>query len=597
MDGIKHSGRFAEMERLVNDYFNCHIAPIMSKTRTDLIRNQGEEMKEYSTSLGGILSMMASSAQPMSDPYQALKVTGEWNSKTTEDYIEMCKTEITGSEEMQQDLAYMAGQWRDTVVQEIGRARYNELSEQLGCDLAYAYMDHRIEELMIDRLVKERMPKSSADYIIRKAAESSLLGLSQTLSRSPLTDEIEARGEAAYRPNRWEKGTGWMLGTAADTLMMGGTGSLLGILGVFYFPLFYFSSVLLGLSAAWLVPANITVNFHEKTQGFINMDGKKYLFAAIWLFILYQAIGLPAPTQIAASFTIYTLFYVMAYHTVSHYPRYELDFKDIKRNLVATRELVLFLVFFGLLFLLRNARLLFDERLFDLAVYGFLVLFIVFVFVLGHQKKEWKLPSWLNLFTFLNGMLGNFLFLFSSFYVGILYGLEKLPFYMYFPYAAGLIAAKIVGPLILKRLSWSPLATQLLGLSSSLLVLLIPNGFAIGVFLLSFWHVVTGSWLNKEYYQTDVAIPMDRRIIAKYTTQNKGSVIHQFLLMTLLFILAKEMGEPIHLLLIMLNHGAVPIASAQLLILAKWINVGLLMSGLVTVYHLWKKAKKNEAIH
>ena len=35
MDGIKHSGRFAEMERLVNDYFNCHIAPIMSKTRTD----------------------------------------------------------------------------------------------------------------------------------------------------------------------------------------------------------------------------------------------------------------------------------------------------------------------------------------------------------------------------------------------------------------------------------------------------------------------------------------------------------------------------------------------------------------------------------
>lgn len=68
MDGIKHSGRFAEMERLVNDYFNCHIAPIMSKTRTDLIRNQGEEMKEYSTSLGGILSMMASSAQPMSDP-------------------------------------------------------------------------------------------------------------------------------------------------------------------------------------------------------------------------------------------------------------------------------------------------------------------------------------------------------------------------------------------------------------------------------------------------------------------------------------------------------------------------------------------------
>lgn len=225
MDGIRHSRQFAEMERLVSDYFHCHLAPVMSKTQAYLTKKQGEEMREYSTSLGGILSAMASAAQPMGDPYQVLKVTGEWNSKTTEDYIGMCKAEITGSKEIQQDLAYMAGQWRDTVVQEIGRKRYDELSEQLGGDLAYAYMDYRVEELMIDRLVKERMPKSSADYIIRKAAESSLLGLSQTFNRSPLAVEIEARGEAAYRPKGWEKGAGRVLGATADAVMMGGAGS------------------------------------------------------------------------------------------------------------------------------------------------------------------------------------------------------------------------------------------------------------------------------------------------------------------------------------------------------------------------------------
>ena len=225
MDGIRHSRQFAEIERLVSDYFHCHLAPVMSKTQAFLTKKQGEEMREYSTSLGGILSAMASAAQPMSDPYQVLKVTGEWNSKTTEDYIGMCKAEITGSKEIQQDLAYMAGQWRDTVVREIGRERYDELSEQLGGDLAYAYMDYRVEELMIDRLVKERMPKSSAEYIIRKAAESSLLGLSQTLNHSPLSEEIEARGEAAYRPKGWEKGAGRVLGATADTVMMGGVGS------------------------------------------------------------------------------------------------------------------------------------------------------------------------------------------------------------------------------------------------------------------------------------------------------------------------------------------------------------------------------------
>ena len=225
MDGIRHSRQFAEIERLVSDYFHCHLAPVMSKTQAFLTKKQGEEMREYSTSLGGILSAMASAAQPMGDPYQVLKVTGEWNSKTTEDYIGMCKAEITGSKEIQQDLAYMAGQWRDTVVREIGRERYDELSEQLGGDLAYAYMDYRVEELMIDRLVKERMPKSSADYIIRKAAESSLLGLSQTLNRSPLAEEIEKRGEAAYRPSTLEKGAGWVLGATADSVMLGGVGS------------------------------------------------------------------------------------------------------------------------------------------------------------------------------------------------------------------------------------------------------------------------------------------------------------------------------------------------------------------------------------
>lgn len=225
MDGIKQSKRFAEIEALVGDYFQNHLAPVMRETQAYLTEKQGEEMKEYSTSLGGILGMMASAGQPLSDPYQTLKVTGEWNSKTTEDYIEMCKSKILASEEIQHDLAYMAGQWRNTVIGEIGRERYDVLSGELGCDLAYAYTDYRVEQLMIDKLVKERMPKSSADYIIRKAAESSLLGLSQTLSRSPLAEEIERRGEAAYRPSRLEKGTAKVLGASADTLMMGGVGS------------------------------------------------------------------------------------------------------------------------------------------------------------------------------------------------------------------------------------------------------------------------------------------------------------------------------------------------------------------------------------
>ena len=85
-------------------------------------------------------------------------MTGEWNSKTTEDYLEMCREKIANNKEIQADLALMANEWRSTVVDEIGRERYDELSGQLGCDLAYAYTEYRIGELMMGKMGKDNSP-------------------------------------------------------------------------------------------------------------------------------------------------------------------------------------------------------------------------------------------------------------------------------------------------------------------------------------------------------------------------------------------------------------------------------------------------------
>lgn len=224
MDGI-NSRRFAEMEALASSYFRCYLVPVMNETQAYLNRKQVEEMKEYSTSVSGILGMMATAGQPLGEPYQTLKLTGEWNSKTTEEYIGMCKERILASDDIQRDLACMAGRWRETVVAEIGRKRYDALSEKLGCDLAYAYLDYRMDQQMVDKLVNDRIPRSSAEYIIRKAGQSSLLGLAQTLGRSPLAEEIESRSEAAYHPSTLEKGAGNVLGASADAIMLGGAGS------------------------------------------------------------------------------------------------------------------------------------------------------------------------------------------------------------------------------------------------------------------------------------------------------------------------------------------------------------------------------------
>jgi hypothetical protein len=111
------------------------------------------------------------------------------------------------------------------VVKEIGRDRYNALSKELKCDLAFAYVDYRVDQMMIDYMVKQEMPKSSVEYILRKGAEGSLLGLASTLSKSPLQEEIDRRGEAAYKPSKAEIGASKAMSFGSDLIMTGGYSS------------------------------------------------------------------------------------------------------------------------------------------------------------------------------------------------------------------------------------------------------------------------------------------------------------------------------------------------------------------------------------
>lgn len=223
---IKNSKRFAEVEYCLQHYFNAQLVPIMSKVQSNLNQKQAKELAEYQTSFAGIMRSAANTmAGRMDDSVQFLKLTGEWNSKTTEDYVDMCRKNIASNKSLQKDFATMAAEWRNTVVAEIGRPRYDALSKQLGGDLAFAYVDYRVEQMMIDHLVEQKVPKSSMDYIFQKTAEGSLFGISSILSRTPLDNEIASRCEKAYNPSLAEKGTARIASFAIDTVAIGGCGS------------------------------------------------------------------------------------------------------------------------------------------------------------------------------------------------------------------------------------------------------------------------------------------------------------------------------------------------------------------------------------
>ena len=222
MSTIKNPTRFAELEYCLQGYFDGKLALVMKQVRDDLTHKQLEERGRYQSSLAGVLA----SANPyVNNTEFVLKQTGKWNSKTTEDYLAMCNQKIWKDKNIVKDLALLAGEWRNAVVKEIGRSKYDALSKACGEDLAYAYVAQRMEDLMIGKLVKDNTPKSTMDYILRKAAQNSIWGLQEELMKSPLTAEIEARGEKAYKPSKTEKFAGRATASVVDAVTMGGIGS------------------------------------------------------------------------------------------------------------------------------------------------------------------------------------------------------------------------------------------------------------------------------------------------------------------------------------------------------------------------------------
>ena len=216
---------FAEIENSLLDCFNRSVTPIMEGVQRELGYRQAREMVEYSRSAAGILSGMAAGTNIGSDPYANLKHTGQWNSKTVEDYVDMCRERLDDSTALAGNLSLISDNWREAAITQIGRERYDKLSNRLGCDLANAYISHRINQLMVDKLVDDRIPRSSAEYIIRKVSETSIFGLPQAMQRTPLSAEIDRRSEAAYNPSGIEKTAGFILGSATDALALGGAGS------------------------------------------------------------------------------------------------------------------------------------------------------------------------------------------------------------------------------------------------------------------------------------------------------------------------------------------------------------------------------------
>lgn len=88
-NGIRHDGRFAEVEYCLQSYFDTYLVAVMQDVKDYIGKKQAEEIGEYTMSPAGLLGSLASGATGMPDnTLRHLRLTGEWNSKTAEDYVD-----------------------------------------------------------------------------------------------------------------------------------------------------------------------------------------------------------------------------------------------------------------------------------------------------------------------------------------------------------------------------------------------------------------------------------------------------------------------------------------------------------------------------
>lgn len=125
----------------MQDQFQTRIVPIMDKVRDELCRLRADEQSQHNSSLSVLFAGAAGPDGGMASmdvAKEKVRQLGKWNRKTVDDYIGMVKAELA--------------------------------KEHIKVDAV-------TEKKMVDYLIHQQMPKSTLDYMIRRAAKESVFYL------------------------------------------------------------------------------------------------------------------------------------------------------------------------------------------------------------------------------------------------------------------------------------------------------------------------------------------------------------------------------------------------------------------------------------
>ena len=219
---IQNLQNFAEVEFMIDQYFDRNLQKLVDKGYKDLRNKQSVELAQ---------SYKEKSSRFMADPRIAMQQamievnnSGEWNTKHTEDLVKTVEGSIYNNKNQKEDITSLMDQWRDCVIVRLGQARYDQLSKEAGGDLAAQYMASRINEKIFRRLAKLGAPKSSLEYVFTTGLKETFVGflsLSSVPSKSKSEGDLRLEQEQESLFSDKARNTARAIGFVGDMLTPG----------------------------------------------------------------------------------------------------------------------------------------------------------------------------------------------------------------------------------------------------------------------------------------------------------------------------------------------------------------------------------------
>jgi len=369
------------------------------------------------------------------------------------------------------------------------------------------------------------------------------------------------------------------------SFILGMIGSLLGAGGFFYFPMYALSGIFLGISASWVMPLSIHVRYNEQEQGMRPITKDTYLSTLLLLLIVGGVLSIDGNIHVLLLMLIYSLLYGFACISNKASSLEKLPIAEVVR---VTPEIYRFIVYFIVLLAVQAGRLLFNTQILLLGILVFSMAFCLFLFSKSLEKTT--IPKKLAVFSFLVGMITNFLIFFCVIFISGTQGYENMAYLLYTPYVGGIILANIYANKVFKRIpKEKTTAFLLMGMIISFLFFLPEYTTSLAIFGISFTRSLAGIWLNKSYYVLE-DIPKKQRVITKYVLQNQGNVVQQTLLISWLFIVTQFSENKLTALL---NVHVMTDEKYHLLRQVKYGSVLFFILLLVSIYQFGEKKQSD----